>query len=103
LTINLESHHLTNEHKIVACRIAKRVNADYIATADLADLPLLKEYARERIQLTYRAAADILPTALDLTLQAYAAGCGRIESAQAVEILEAWNAPSDSTAAQGHA
>jgi len=95
LTIHLESKHLTEEHKIVACRVAKRVGADCLATGDPADLPLLLEYVRDRVQLAYCDAAD-----LDAALAAYSAGCARVESPEAVGILESWKARLDALSQQ---
>lgn len=84
-TVNLQSEHLNDEHKIIACRVAKRAGTDFMATASPADLPLLREHARDRIQIKLRDAAS-----LDAVLEAYAAGCSRIESPAAIEILDAW-------------
>ncbi len=85
LAVNLESEHLTEEHKIVACRVAKRTGADFLATPDLRDIALLAQYAQDRLQLKLRDAAT-----LEAALEAYAAGCKRIETPNAAEILEAW-------------
>lgn len=85
LTVHLESMHLNEEHKVVACRIGKRAGADFVATPALTDLPLLREHARDRIRLKLRDAQT-----LEAALDAYAAGCARIESPQAMEILAAW-------------
>lgn len=87
LIVNLESSHLTEEHKIVACRIAKRAGADLLATSQPLDLPLLRQHARDRIQLKLR---DV--STLDAALEALAAGCTRLETAQPAGILEAWKA-----------
>ena len=85
LTVNLETQHLNEEHKIVACRVVKRVSADFLATADPLDIAFLSQYTQDRVQLKLRDAAS-----LDAALEAYAAGCTRIESSHAAEILEVW-------------
>lgn len=85
LTVNLESPNLTEEHKIVACRVAKRAGADFLAATDPSDIPLLLTHARERFQVKAREVQD-----LDAALNAFAAGCTRMESANAAQILEAW-------------
>jgi deoxyribose-phosphate aldolase len=85
LTVNLETEHLNEEHKIVACRVAKRVSADFLATPELRDIAFLSQYAQDRVHLKLREAAS-----LDAALEAYTAGCTRIESGKAAEILDAW-------------
>jgi deoxyribose-phosphate aldolase len=98
LTVNLQSEYLTDEHKIVACRIAKRAAVDFLATTNLSDIALLRNHARDKIQLKYRA-ADTLEAALD----AFAAGCTRIESSNAEPIMEAWKARLVPAQSGGHA
>jgi deoxyribose-phosphate aldolase len=85
LTVNLESRHLSEEHKIVACRVVKRVEADFLATPELRDIAFLAQYTQDRVHLKLRDA-----TTLDAVLEVYAAGCKRIETPNVVEILEAW-------------
>ncbi len=85
LTVNLESQHLNEEHKIVACRVAKRTRADFLATSDLRDIAFLAQYAQDRVQLKLREAMT-----LEAVLEAHAAGCKRIETPNAAEILDAW-------------
>ena len=97
LTVNIESRHLTAEHKIVACRIAKRAGVDLLATPELADIPLLREHARDRIQLKLREVIT-----LDDALVAFAAGCARIESAHAFAILDAFKASITPEVSQQH-
>lgn len=87
LTINLESQYLNEEHKIVGCRVAKRVAADYIAVTEPSDIALLRSHARERVQLKLRGAAT-----LEAALHAFNAGCARIETSFATAILDAWKA-----------
>ncbi len=88
LKITLESEYLNEESKIVACRIAKRVGADFLGAATLEDVDLLKDYARDRVKLKGTAEAG----SLDRALSFRDAGCGRLQSAQARPILEAWKA-----------
>ena len=84
LTVNLESRYLSEEHKIVACRIVKRVEADFLATPELHDIAFLGQYTLDRVQLKLREVAM-----LEVALEAYAAGCKRIETPNPGEILEA--------------
>ena len=83
VTINLETEHLTEEHKIIACRVAKRVGADFLATTDPLDIPVLQQHGRDRIHLKLRGVSSV-----ESALDAYAAGCARIESSDAAGILE---------------
>ena len=87
VAVNLESRLLSEEHKIVACRVAKRAGVDFLATPEISDIPLLRQHARDRLQLKLREAAT-----LDAALEAYAAGCTRIETGNASQLLEAWKA-----------
>jgi len=97
LTVNLESDYLTDEHKIVACRIAKRAGVDFLATPSLADIAILRNHARDKIQLKYRAA-----NSLEAALEAFAAGCTRIESSNAEQIMESWKARLVPVQSDGH-
>lgn len=87
LTVNLESQHLTQEHHIVACRVARRVGADFLATPEPLEIPLLRQHGRDRIQLKLRGAGN-----LEDVLNGFRAGCARIEAPNAIEILEDWKA-----------
>jgi deoxyribose-phosphate aldolase len=98
LTVNLETQHLSEEHKIVACRLSKRAGADFLATTEPADIALLTQYTRDRIKLKLLGAAT-----LDETLAGIASGCGRIETPHAIEILEAWKSRVVPAATQNHA
>ncbi len=85
LTVHLDTAPLTAEHKIVACRVAKRAGADFIACPDARDISLLREYTRDRVQLKAGGVAT-----LDAALEALVLGCARVEAAAAAEILESW-------------
>ncbi len=87
LTVHLDTGYLTEEHKIVACRVVKRAGADFIACPDARDIPLLREYTRDRAQLKMQGVAT-----LDAALDALALGCARVETANAADILELWKA-----------
>lgn len=98
LTVNLETQHLSEEHKIVACRVSKRAGADFLATPEPSDISLLGQYTRDRIQLKLRDAAT-----LDAALAGVASGCALIETPHAIEILEAWKSRVVPAATQNHA
>lgn len=85
LTVNLETEHLNDEHKIVACRVLKRAGADFVATPKISDIAFLAQYTRDRIQLKLREVGT-----LETAMEALMGGCARIETPHAIEILEAW-------------
>ncbi len=88
LKVNIESEFLNDELKILACRIARRAEADYIATNRPEDLALLKEHSRGRLKIKFQpAAAD-----LDTVLAWREAGVTRIQVADPAAILESWKA-----------
>lgn len=88
LTVNLESEHLNEELKIVACRVARRAGVDTIGTNKLEDVALLTAHSRERLKIKAYGAIPDLETA-----EAFrTAGCARIELADPFPILEAWKA-----------
>lgn len=66
LKVNLESEHLTEELKIVACRIARRAEADYIGTDRDEDIPLLKEHSRDKLKIKVIAPSANLEAILAL-------------------------------------
>lgn len=73
--VNLESEFLTEELKIVSCRIARRAGVDYLGTNKLEDVALLLSHSRDRLKVKCCAPIPDLETALAFQ----AAGCGRIE------------------------
>jgi len=88
LTVNLESEHLNDELKMVACRIARRAGVDTIGTNRLEDVALFAAHSRERLKFKSFAPIADLETA-----QAFrAAGCSRMELANPTPILDAWKA-----------
>ncbi|MBZ5611781.1 MAG: hypothetical protein LAP38_26270 [Acidobacteriia bacterium] len=86
LAIQLESEYLTEELKIVACRIARRAGAEYIGSNRAEDLPLFQAHSRERLKLKSQAAAG----SLDAVLALRDAGCSRIQLSDPAAILDAW-------------
>ena len=86
LNVALENEFLNDELKIVACRVCKRAGVDSIASSALADIPLLKQYANERLKLKSFAST------LDQTLAFQEAGCSRLQTDQTAAIVEAWKA-----------
>jgi deoxyribose-phosphate aldolase len=88
LNVILESQHLNEELKIVACRIAKRAGADFLAAHTLEDIALLKTHSRDRLKLKAAGAVQSLQSALEFR----EAGCVRMHSTQVSSILDAWKA-----------
>ena len=88
LKVGLECEYLTEELKIVACRIARRAGAAFIGADRLEDIALLKSHSRERLKL--KSSAHALD--LEAALAAREAGCERIELSEPAAILEAWKA-----------
>jgi deoxyribose-phosphate aldolase len=77
LAVNLETGHLTEELKIVACRVARRAGVDYIGANQLEDIALLQAHSRERLKIKTRPPIAALETALQLP----DAACSRIQLA----------------------
>lgn len=88
LKVSLESAFLDEELKIVACRIAKRAGADFLAVHTLEDIAVVTPHLRDRLKLKAEGAVDSLEAALQLR----DAGCARIHSTQPGPILDAWKA-----------
>jgi deoxyribose-phosphate aldolase len=88
LKVHIESEYLDHELKILACRIGRRAGIDCLATNSAADLPLLKEYAREQFQLKFTGPVEGLEA-----LQALRdSGCTRVEIADPMPLVAAWQA-----------
>ena len=88
LAVNLETEYLNEELKILACRIARRAGAEFVATDHAEDVPLLLSHSREKLKIK-----SLAPVAdLDAALALRAAGCSRVQLAEPWPILEAWKA-----------
>jgi len=94
LKVIFENAYLTDEHKIVACRICARAGVDFAKTSTgfapsgytLADLKLMRKHLPEQIGI--KAASGV--RTLDTALEVYEAGCSRFGATQTVAILDAW-------------
>jgi deoxyribose-phosphate aldolase len=86
LAVHLESEYLTEELKIVACRIIRRAGAEYIATGRIEEFALLRTHSRERLKIKSLTAVDGLDSALALR----DAGWSRIQLSNPVPLLDAW-------------
>jgi len=88
LKVHLESEYLDEELKILACRISRRAGVDCVATNAAADLPLLREHAKERFQLKFTGEI----AGLEALLALRNAGCTRVEIADPMPLVAAFQA-----------
>ena len=94
LKVIFENAYLTDELKIVACRISTRAEVDFVKTSTgfaptgctLEDLKLMRAHTPPRIGI--KAAGGI--RTLDKALEAYQAGCSRIGATATAAILDEW-------------
>jgi deoxyribose-phosphate aldolase len=96
LKVIFENAYLTDELKIIACRICGRVGADFVKTstgfaptgATLEDLRLMRAHTNPNIRI--KAAGGV--RTLDKAMEVYQAGCARFGATATVTILEDWKA-----------
>jgi deoxyribose-phosphate aldolase len=94
LKVILENAYLTDELKIVACRIATTAGADFVKTstgyapsgATIEDLKLMRAHSGPNVRI--KAAGGV--RTLEGALEVYKVGCTRIGATATVAILEAW-------------
>lgn len=88
LNVFLESQHLNEELKIVACRVCRRAGVDAIGSDNPEDMPLLKEYSKDRLALKSWRLVESLEGAQALR----DLGFVRMRTLNPAPILEAWKA-----------
>jgi deoxyribose-phosphate aldolase len=96
LKVILENAYLTDELKIVGCRIAGRAGADFVKTSTgfapsgytLADLKLMRAHAPAEVGI--KAAGGV--RTLEAVKEVYEAGCTRVGATATAAILDAWKA-----------
>lgn len=96
LKVAFENAYLTEDLKIIACKICKRTGVDYARTStpfgpagySLSDIALMRKHLAGRVKL--KASAGIRTT--DQVQDLYRAGCDRAGTTATVAILEAWKA-----------
>jgi deoxyribose-phosphate aldolase len=96
LKVIFENAYLTDELKIIACRISNRAGVDFVKTSTgfapsgytLADVKLMRKHLPEDIGIKAASGVRSLETALEV----YDAGCSRFGATQTVSILDAWKA-----------
>ena len=96
LKVIFENAWLTDELKIIACRLCERAGVDFAKTSTgfapsgytLHDVRLMRAHLPERIGI--KAAGGL--RSVDKVLEAYEAGSARIGATQTAAILEEWKA-----------
>jgi deoxyribose-phosphate aldolase len=96
LKVIFENAYLTDELKIVACRICNRAGVDFAKTSTgfaptgytLEDLRLMRKHLPADIGIKAASGVRTLQTALEV----YEAGCSRFGATQTAPILDAWKA-----------
>jgi deoxyribose-phosphate aldolase len=96
LKVIFENAYLTEELKIVACKISTRARADFVKTSTgfapsgytLEDLRLMRAHAGPEVQV--KAAGGV--RTLEKALEVRQAGCSRFGATATVAILEEWKA-----------
>jgi deoxyribose-phosphate aldolase len=104
LKVILENAYLTDELKLIACRIAKRAEVDFVKTSTgfapsgctVDDVKLMFNKCAPRVKV--KAAGGI--RTLEAALEIHAAGADRIGATQTATILDAWKTHLASQAAE---
>ena len=104
LKVIFENAYLTEELKIVACRISARAGADFVKTSTgfapsgytLEDLKLMRAHTPEHMGV--KAAGGV--RTLEKALEVYQAGCSRFGATATAAILDEWKARLEQTASR---
>jgi len=96
LKVIFENAYLTDDLKIIACKICKRVEADFVKTSTgfapsgytKDDLLLMKRTVKDVCRV--KAAGGV--RSLDTALEVYQCGCDRFGATQTAKILDDWKA-----------
>ncbi len=94
LKVIFENAYLTDELKIIACRISARAEVDFVKTSTafaptgytIEDLKLMRAHTPPRVSL--QAAGGV--HTLDKALEVYQVGCSRFGATATASILDAW-------------
>ncbi|MBI4877414.1 MAG: deoxyribose-phosphate aldolase [Acidobacteria bacterium] len=94
LKVIFENAYLTDELKVVACKISKRAEVDYVKTSSgfapsgytKDDLLLMKRAVKDRCKLKAAGGVRTIETALEV----YQCGCDRFGATQTAKILDDW-------------
>jgi len=101
LKVIFENAYLSEDLKVIACKISKRAEVDYVKTSTgfapsgytPADLRLMKSIVKDRARLKAAHGVRSLETALEV----YELGCDRFGATQTAAILDAWKARLEAT------
>jgi len=96
LKVIFENAYLTDELKIIACRISARAEVDFVKTSTafaatgytIEDLKLMRKHTPEGIGV--KAAGGV--RTLEKALEVYELGCSRFGATATAAILDAWKA-----------
>lgn len=96
LKVAFENSYLTEDLKIIACKICKRAGVDYARTStpfgpsgySLDDIALMRKHLGDRVKI--KASAGI--RTLEQVQELQRAGCDRVGTIATVAILETWKA-----------
>ncbi len=102
LKVIFENAYLTDELKIIACRISARAEADFVKTSTafaatgytIDDLKLMRKHTPAHIGV--KAAGGV--RTLEKALEVYEVGCSRFGATATAGILDAWKAHLSQTA-----
>lgn len=105
LKVIFENAYLTDELKIVACRISAKTGVDFIKTSTgfaasgytLEDLRLMRKHTPERVGI--KAAGGV--RTLEKAKEVYQVGCSRFGATQTAGILDEWKKQLQAAAAPG--
>jgi deoxyribose-phosphate aldolase len=94
LKVIIENAYLTDELKIIACKIATRAGVDFVKTSTgfapggctIEDLRLMRAHCGPNVRI--KAAGGV--RTLDKALEVYQAGCDRIGATATASMLEEW-------------
>ncbi len=94
LKVIFENAYLTDELKMVACRISARAEVDFVKTSTafaptgytIEDLKLMRKHTPEHVGV--KAAGGV--RTLEKALEVYEAGCSRFGATATAAILDAW-------------
>jgi len=102
LKVTFENAYLTDELKIIACRISARAEADFVTTSTalasagytIEDLKLMRRHSPERVNMKAVGGVRTVENALEL----YEVGCSRFGATATAAILDTWKARLSQTA-----
>jgi deoxyribose-phosphate aldolase len=94
LKVIFENAYLSDELKIIACKISTRAGADFVKTSTgfapsgctITDLRLMRAHCGPQVRI--KAAGGV--RTLDKAIEVYQAGCDRVGATATVSILEDW-------------